>query len=649
MCGLTKFWKFFAGLSCFILIAVCLGQTVGAQSEEELLVLNLFYSEKDLVVQSATRHPKHISQIAENISVVTAKEIEAMNAHTVGEVLNRIPGIFVSSSQEFGAASIINIQGSQRRHVLVLIDGFSWNPMSNGAVTIPIPVGIIERIEIIKGPASSAWGSSLGGVVNIITKSTGDAEGVSGVASASYGKSKSQDYRAEIRGKARSVGYYLFAGHQESDGLIPSRGFDSNSFYSKFDFSISKDTEMGASIGYSEPSIDFGDYLNYDITVTLDTRALFASAFLNTSLTENLELSLSAHTLKMEFMDETLTLGLGIYGDTAGEFFTKSLYDDQYSGGSVNLVWEQGTHTLVMGADMEHVSMDKTTLSGAFYQDAGVPATIHVSPGVDRWAIYANDTISLGNWSLTPGIRYDYNEVSGSFISPSMGLTYRMDESSIFRASVSRGFSTPSIEMLSGGTRWLDPNPSLEPEEIWSYQAGVESCAAKYFWAKATYFYHDMEKALYKELYAGGPPSYNDMYFNKGNKKRQGVEIEIETLPFHNLSLLGGFAYVDADPPSENGEEKRYTYNIGIKYDDKDSFKAQLFGHHEWWDIDSSMGGKYNDFIWDLNLSKTVFSKDKIRTELFLTAHNIFNASQYDVGDAKNPERWMEAGLRFKF
>ena len=73
------------------LAAVWLPEICAAQSEEEMKFLRMFYEKKDLVV-SSTRHPKSISQVAENISVITSDEIEAMNAHTVAEVLNRIPG-----------------------------------------------------------------------------------------------------------------------------------------------------------------------------------------------------------------------------------------------------------------------------------------------------------------------------------------------------------------------------------------------------------------------------------------------------------------------------------------------------------------------------------------------------------------------------
>lgn len=144
--------------------------------------------------------------------MIKAQDIEAMNAHTVAEVLNRVPGLFINFNQDFGANSLISIQDSEQRHVLVLVDGIPWSFLSEGsAETNSIPVGIIERIEIIKGPASSAWGASLGGVINILTKSAGDTKRPTGMVKASYGQGDTQDYSAQISGLAGPVGYYLFA------------------------------------------------------------------------------------------------------------------------------------------------------------------------------------------------------------------------------------------------------------------------------------------------------------------------------------------------------------------------------------------------------------------------------------------------------
>ena len=151
------------------------------------------------------------------------------------------------------------------------------------------------------------------------------------------------------------------------------------------------------------------------------------------------------------------------------------------------------------------------------------------------------------------------------------------------------------------------------------------------------------------DWFGAGPPTFNDLVINKGEIRRQGFELEAETRPLHNLSLVAGFAYVDLKPSNEAGSDHIYTYNIGARYDDKKSFRALLFGHYVWWDLDPVWEASYNDFIWDLDLNKRIYAKEKTAAELFLTAHNLFNGSQYTFGDSKNPGRWIEAGIRVKF
>jgi len=139
---------------------------------------------------------------------------------------------------------------------------------------------------------------------------------------------------------------------------------------------------------------------------------------------------------------------------------------------------------------------------------------------------------------------------------------------------------------------------------------------------------------------------------NKGKQRRQGFEIEAKTIPVYNTSLFGGFAFIDAKD-RDTGERllnvPRYTYDIGIQYNDNKSFRALLKGHYIWWNADPSFNGEYSSFIWDLNLIKKVYTTDRKTVELFLTAHNIFNGSQYVIDLFKNPRRWIEAGARLKF
>jgi len=636
---------------CFLLAMVWQSHRSAAQLEEEMRILRMFYREKELVV-SPTRHPKSISQVAENITVVSEKQIKEMNAHTVAEVLNRVPGLFISFAQglgSFGSTSLISIQGSEPRHVLVLVDGFPWNFLNSGAAeTNSIPAGIIDRIEVIKGPASSAWGSSLGGVVNIITKPAGSSKKPAGSIRASYGEKNARDYRAEVSGRSGSLGYYLFAGSQDSDGLMTTHDFDNESLYSKFKVAFSNDMNLDLTLGYSEPHMGLGDHPTGDITSSGDSRTFFATASLDAPLTGELSLKGSLHRFNQKSVVRSDALGSGSSGP-AGALYKESVYDEKTTGGSGKLLWKHGIHTAVFGLDFDRGKLDQVINAGPFLQSKGVPERSAAHPDIERWAIYANDTIVIDRWSITPGIRYDHTSITGSFTSPSLGVTYRPGKDSILRASVARGFTMPPLSWTSGGALFLDPNPSLDYEKVWSYQAGVESAAFKYLWIKASLFRHDLKNALIVEPFGGGPPTFNDRVVNNGKIRREGFELEAETLPFHNLSLRGGLAYVDIDPANEAGAGNIYSYHIGARYNDRNSIAAELFGHYVWWDLDAAWMGSYDDFIWDFNLNKKIWSKEKTSAEVFFSARNIFKGSQYTFCESKNPGRWVEAGIRFAF
>lgn len=693
---------------CFLVLAlVCLAapQLLHAQMEEEMQFLRMYYREKDLVV-SATRNAKPVSQAAENITIITSEEIEAMNAHTVAEVLRRVPGLFISFNQDFGALSLIKAQGSYDRHVLVVVDGITWNFLNSGAAeTNSIPVGIIDRIEIIKGPASSAWGSSLGGVVNIITKPAGVTDTPHGALQASYGERETQDYRSEVFGKAGKLGYYLFSGFQQSDGLrtsrytredgtpiSTSRDFDSPYLYGKLELPLTQRLDLEATASYSEPANDLGYYPSGNLATSVVDRTFFTTLSLDADLTPDLNLNTTIHYFKQksapmsDLLDQAAasrivfippaTLFLDEATFPAGSLFLDSSYEEETIGGTGRLVWAKGMHTAVLGTDIDDGDLHQKSKAGPYLQHLGdasginsftalylpwlpqldsIEAVERTSPDRLWWAVYANDTVVLDRWSFTPGIRYDHNDLTGSFVSPSFGLTYQLNEKTVLRASVARGFTTPPLSWTDGGALFLLPNRDLEEEKVWSYQAGAETSAFRYLWAKLTLFRHEVTDTLENQI--DMRTGLNE-FVNGGDSRRQGFELEVETIPFHHISLLAGLAYVDFSPASlEADTEYLYQYNLGLRYDDGKSWQVELFGHYVWWDVHFSSGDpgnpspdeSYDDILWDLNVNRKLYSRDDAEAQLFLTAHNLFSGAQHDVAENENPQRWVEAGVRLEF
>jgi vitamin B12 transporter len=476
----------------------------------------------------------------------------------------------------------------------------------------------------------------------------GNEEKPGGSIRASYGERHTGDYRAEISGRAGAVGYYSYYGHQSSDGLRSSRDFNNNSFYTKLNVPFSENLEATLSAGYCEPDLSLGDFPSQDITSASLNRTFFIMASLGAFITSDLKLDLTFHKLsqKLEFTNHALGQD---FAGLPGELFLDSTFDEETTGGRGKLVWEKARHTLVLGIDYDHGTLDQTLEAGPLLQSAGLSPISNTHPETDRWAAYANDTIKAGRWSFTPGIRLDKSSITGSFVSPSLGSTYRVREDTILRASIARGFTNPPLSSTSGGNVFLDPNPNLEPETVWSYQLGLESAPARFLWFKAVLFHHELDNALERKLFAAGPPTFNDLVVNDGKVKRRGFEIEAEIRFPHNISLYSGFAYVDLKPPNEAGADEIYSSHLGLRYDDKTSFRAQLFGTYVQWDTDPRFGGSRDDFIWSLNLSKKIPVKTVKRADVFATVHNIFNGEQYSLSDNKNPGRWVEAGIRIKF
>ncbi len=596
-----------------------------AVSEKEHEELLLFFEEEDLVV-SPTRHAKPVSLAAENITVITAEDIEALNAHTLSDVLRLVPGVQIERHMGPGSVAHAYIQGSEFGHVLVLIDGVALNNLSGNIADIgATPVQNIESIEIIKGPASSAWGSSLGGVINIITKSP--TESHNGTLSASYGERETGDYRAEASGKADGVGYYVFASHLHTDGLRPGAAAHQNNFYSKLTAEISQGANVYLTLGYNKGMRGLGDLSALDLLIDGYHEYLYLTAGVNVRPSEIVELGVAAKASRQNIDFEYNQFSTGLQIESITE-------KDEVEGASAKLVIRPQGHTIVIGADYESSTL-KTPSITAGEQD------------LEELAFYVNDTVVSGRWSVTPGLRYDHTSTTGEFWSPSLGITFAPAAKTVLRLFIARGFNIPTLFERFGSGFFFDPNPDLKMERAWSYQAGVETSAFKYLWLKATLFQHNIKDAITSEPIGGG----RAINVNSEEFRRQGVEVEAKTAPVHNISFMAGFAFNDVED-RESGETvkgaARYTWDIGAEYN-TEATRAVLRGHYIWWNADGENGGKYDDFVWDLHLAETLYDDPGKRLEGFLSAYNIFDASQYAWRFFKNPRRWVEAGLRFEY
>ena len=332
----------------------------------------MFYEGEDLVVTS-TRNTKSISHVAENITVVTAKDIELMNAHTVAEVLNRLPSMYVEFfGRDFVSASLTRTFGTNEAHTKVLLDGVPWNYVAAGrAETYEIPVGIIDRIEIIKGPASSSWGSSLAGMINIITKKGNREKKINGIVGGSYGKANSIDLKGEINGGVDKTDYYLYSGYKKSDGLDFNRYAEDGSVYGNAGFQVNDNFKVGFSGGYFDSKINLGDesfyedfyndYINYSQPDKI--RSEFVTLSGDYHFSKDLKLNITANYLNR--------VNNSFYNEGYQNLYSykyEGMYEDNKYYVNTNLVWDVGFNSIVFGADYERNTLDRK-ISDALYDE----------------------------------------------------------------------------------------------------------------------------------------------------------------------------------------------------------------------------------------------------------------------------------------
>lgn len=630
--------------TAFFLLALLPTLSTAAEPTEAPSPMSMYFDDSQMV-EVATRAPKPMTQVAENVSIVTAEEIEDMHVHTLLEVLERQPGISMAyNGADYGSTGSFYLQGTEWRHTLVLIDGVRLNNASAGEALVNfVPLPIIKRIEIIKGPASSVWGSSLGGVVNIITKDTGTTAVPKASAMVTYGEAASRELNADLAGAAGVVSYYLNAGTMDSNGLKNNRFHDRETVYGKMAIKLPQQMTLSAAAGYSDPYYKTGDFESLDISDTVRNRNFWGTVYFDAPLRDSFSLHLEAQRFDMRHFRENTKLGQSTFAGWAGGFLQSNDYKEQTTAFNGRLFWDGDMVDLTVGAESSRGQLDFTYI----YDYSGVGPWIgsEFSPTAyeERRAVYSNATISLGKFAVTPGLRYDYHSIAGEFVSPSLGATYQLADDTLLRGTVARGFSAPALALISGGNAFTPVNPLLKPELVDSVQAGVETFRIPGLQLKANLFHHDVT-----DVWTATVPRENE-----GRTRYEGVDLTAKTLPWHDLTLTANGTYAITDSATQENDDL-YSTSLVLDYNDHQSLKAQLAGRYIWFNDRETIDGAGNPriwnthFIWDASVTKTV-GWQGMSTDLFLVVHNLFSSSQYWDYEYPNPDRWVEVGAVFKF
>ncbi|KPJ64636.1 hypothetical protein AMK68_01120 [candidate division KD3-62 bacterium DG_56] len=417
--------------------------------------------ESEAVVVTATKYPQETRDIPASVSVITREEIERSNATNLVDLLVREPGVFVVRQGGMGFAGNVRIRGlggSPPTQVTVLIDG---HPDFMGVMGHILPSAYlldnVQRIEIVRGPASTLYGSTaMGGVINIITRSA-DAEEVSRL-SATAGTFSTSGSTLRMGGRRGERNWLGTAGSSRTHGNHPY------GLYSEKNFSV----RVGGPVGSGVKATFSAQAVVYD---TLDQRTV--ATVINGGGPPPPIDSLRQHfdrrdyDLTFDFDGGGAKTSLKLFRNDGDHSFADGWHSDDYvegigfthrrTGARSGVLWGVDVHRY--GGDV----LNPPPLSGTFDRD-------------ERALYVTGDRLFSDGGRAQAGLRCEKPDGFDSKLLPQIGYTRPVGEDTALRASVRRGYRVPSFRELFV----LPPrNPDLKPEDIWQYEVGASRTLGK--------------------------------------------------------------------------------------------------------------------------------------------------------------------------
>ncbi|GAA0594049.1 TonB-dependent receptor domain-containing protein [Caenispirillum bisanense] len=520
---------------------------------------------KQMVV-SASAAETDLRDAPASISVISRQDIEKRPVSDINEVLRTVPGV----NMQFGSDGTrgVSIRGLGSSYTLILIDG---KRVDGGLTTFRhyrgdtnwVPVEGIERIEVVRGPMSTLYGSdALGGVVNIITRKGGDTW--SGSVTAETIVQQDDDH-----GDTGKVTFYT------AGPLIPDRmalrvyggysrtGSDSAAIANPREGTRNRDLSGDLSIALTEAqTVDLGlsygeqDYLALDGVENSNptTMTRLGASIGHTGAWDFGTSTVRAYVEKAK-NEHTITNAAGL---TLGDGIEATSYTvDGKLSLPLDLVVPQ---TVNIGGEARYQELDDPENTGKFNTLLGItgPSTADVT----TYALFVEDTAYVTDaFSVTAGVRMDHHEKFGEHFSPRLYGVYHITDAVTVKGGYAEAFKAPDLRELNpywvttsrgrgcgavGGPCEMVGNPDLQPETSKSKEVGL------YYdhdgWAaNVTYFHNDIENLITSARTASLILPNGTKYVQRINvdkARTSGIEGGV-TVPLHDtLSWTTSFTYM---------------------------------------------------------------------------------------------------------
>lgn len=588
------------------------------------------------IVVTPGRTAQSIQDVPAGIQVIDGDAVQRADAIGLDGLLKNAAGVDLQGGAFPGAPVKLNLRGLttgyQSERVLVLIDGRRANDAYQGNTELSLlPLDNVERIEILRGPASAPYGSNAeGGVINIITRQ-GAAEPYTHIALAA-GTHNTVHSLVSHGWKAGRFDYFLTGSYLDTDGYTDNsdgtdRDWKARNLTGSFGWSLRTNSEVRLRLGgYSAEGTDE----NSDRTVRHDYEDLLYT--------------------RAEGPDDENRLVARAYRNGADDEYDwkaagLATYRLATLGGLVQQTWRlHDRHLATAGFEARQDSADIDEILNRIDEESAT------------FSAYVQDVLRASeSVQVTLGLRDDYNDEYPNTLSPRLGTLWRCAEDLAWFGSVSRAHRAPSLADRFVRTEYsgmvFEGNEDLDPETLTTYETGVRWTPAGALRGSLTAFYNDLDDVF---EYMMDPDGVFRNY-NVAREETYGLEAAIE---FDLAADLTGFlnytwtegTYKDfPSDPTVEGHQLAYLANDkvsgGLEYATDRGWVARLEGRYTGrreGDAQHTPGNRLDDyFVLDGRLRVPVTQ----RLTATLSVDNIGDTEYQDFPQQDQPGRTFLIGM----
>lgn len=408
------------------------------------------------IVVTPTRTAQTADATLASVSVVTREQIEQRQAKTVEDALRGLPGLDFSNNGGRGRATSIFMRGTESDHLLVLVDGVKVGSATNGLASFEnLPIGLIERIEVVRGPRSSLYGSeALGGVIQIFTRKGGGE--LKPFFSVTGGSNETGEATAGLSGGGANSWFNISATGADTQGINACSGILNRAgcFVNEPD----KDAFRSVS-GNARAGMRFDNGAEVDAHfLRTESDSFFDGSFVNEG--ESMQQVLGGSFTASPHEIWRATLAGGRSWD----------YSDNFLNGVKRSHFDSKRDTLSLQNDFSIAPRHVLTAGGDFQKDQIASNTAYPVTARDNYGVFGQYQAGLGQHNAIISVRRDDNEQFGGKTTGNVAWGYDVTQALRVNAAYGTAFKAPSFNELYFP---FFGDPALRPETARSGEIGI--------------------------------------------------------------------------------------------------------------------------------------------------------------------------------